>query len=72
MTVSTDSKLSLVSRVGEWQTVPRKLQAVSLSRRPLRLLIEFLAERFGGALAPWDRELRRPWPRSVKASRKPT
>lgn len=38
---------------------PIDIQAVYLSRRhqpmPLRLLIEFLAERFGGAVAPWDR-----------------
>lgn len=35
------------------------IHAVYLSRRhqplPLRLLIEFLAERFGGVVAPWDR-----------------
>ncbi|MCO8170345.1 LysR family transcriptional regulator [Pseudomonas sp. 21LCFQ02] len=35
------------------------IHAVYLSRRhqplPLRLLIEFLAERFGGDVAPWDR-----------------
>lgn len=35
------------------------IHAVYLSRRhqplPLRLLIEFLAERFGGEIAPWDR-----------------
>ncbi|MCW5660258.1 MAG: LysR family transcriptional regulator [Burkholderiaceae bacterium] len=55
---------------------PLGIHAVYLSRRhqpqALRLLIEFLAERFGGALAPWDRELRRPRPRSLKASRKPS
>ena len=36
------------------------LHAVVLSRqhqpRPLKLLIDFLAERFGGDLAPWDRK----------------
>jgi len=36
------------------------LHAVILSRqhqpRPLKLLIDFLAERFGGDLAPWDRK----------------
>lgn len=38
---------------------PLDIQAVYLSRRhqpmPLRLLIEFLAARFGGEVAPWDR-----------------
>lgn len=38
---------------------PLGIHAVYLSRQhqplPLRLLIEFLAERFGGELAPWDR-----------------
>jgi len=37
---------------------PLNIQAVYLSRRhqpmPLRLLIEFLADRFGGKVAPWD------------------
>lgn len=37
---------------------PLEVQAVFLSRRhqpkPLRLLIEFLADRFGGEVAPWD------------------
>lgn len=37
------------------------IQAVYLSRRhqprPLRLLIEFLAERFGGPVAPWDKRI---------------
>jgi DNA-binding transcriptional LysR family regulator len=36
------------------------IHAVILSRqhqpRPLKLLIEFLAERFGGEVAPWDRQ----------------
>ncbi|WP_431121665.1 LysR family transcriptional regulator [Variovorax paradoxus] len=36
------------------------IHAVILSRqhqpRPLKLLIDFLAERFGGALAPWDQK----------------
>ena len=39
---------------------PLDIQAVYLSRRhqplPLRKLIEFLAERFGGDVAPWDRK----------------
>ncbi len=42
------------------------IHAIYLSRQhqplPLRLLIEFLAERFGGDEAPWDRALRRPAP----------
>jgi DNA-binding transcriptional LysR family regulator len=37
---------------------PLNIQAVYLSRRhqpmPLRLLIDFLADRFGGKVAPWD------------------
>ncbi|RCW69195.1 DNA-binding transcriptional LysR family regulator [Pseudorhodoferax soli] len=43
----------------EFTLEPMGVQAVYLSRRhqphPLRLLIEFLAERFGGSVAPWDR-----------------
>ncbi|MDH6171013.1 DNA-binding transcriptional LysR family regulator [Variovorax boronicumulans] len=39
---------------------PLDIQAVYLSRRhqplPLRKLIEFLSERFGGETAPWDRK----------------
>lgn len=39
---------------------PLDIQAVYLSRRhqplPLRKLIEFLAQRFGGDVAPWDRK----------------
>jgi DNA-binding transcriptional LysR family regulator len=40
---------------------PLDIQAVYLSRRnqpkPLRLLIEFLADRFGGDIAPWDAKM---------------
>lgn len=40
---------------------PLDIQAVYLSRRHqskcLRLLIDFLAERFGGSVAPWDQHL---------------
>jgi DNA-binding transcriptional LysR family regulator len=40
---------------------PLNIQAVYLSRRhqprPLRLLIDFLSERFGGASPPWDRKV---------------
>ena len=43
----------------EYTVDPLDIQAVYLSRRhqpqPLRKLIEFLAERFGGDVAPWDR-----------------
>lgn len=41
------------------------IQAVYLSRRhqprPLRVLIEFLADRFGGPIAPWDRLAQPRW-----------
>ena len=40
---------------------PLDIQAVYLSRRhqpkPLRLLIDFLSERFGGTFAPWDKRV---------------
>ncbi|MDH0862966.1 LysR family transcriptional regulator [Mitsuaria sp. GD03876] len=43
----------------DYALAPIDVQAVYLSRRhqpmPLRLLIEFLAKRFGGETAPWDR-----------------
>ncbi|ABM32392.1 LysR family transcriptional regulator [Paracidovorax citrulli] len=43
----------------EYALEPLDIQAVYLSRRhqplPLRLLIDFLADRFGGEVAPWDR-----------------
>ncbi len=43
----------------EYALEPLDIQAVYLSRRhqpmPLRLLIEFLSDRFGGEVAPWDR-----------------
>lgn len=45
----------------EYVLDPLNIQAVYLSRRhqpvALRLLIDFLVERFSGAVAPWDREL---------------
>lgn len=45
----------------QYELDPLNIQAVYLSRRhqpqPLRLLIEFLAERFGGDVAPWDQVL---------------
>lgn len=50
---------TLVRVLPDYTLDPLDIQAVYLSRRhqpqPLRLLIEFLAERFGGAVAPWDR-----------------
>jgi len=53
---------SLLRVLPEYALEPLDIQAVYLSRRhqpmPLRLLIEFLAERFGGEVAPWDRETR--------------
>lgn len=42
----------------QYQLEPLNIQAIYLSRRhqplALRLLIDFLAERFGGNIAPWD------------------
>ncbi|ENW51777.1 MULTISPECIES: LysR family transcriptional regulator [Acinetobacter calcoaceticus/baumannii complex] len=42
----------------QYQLEPLNIQAIYLSRRhqplALRLLIDFLAERFGGDIAPWD------------------
>ena len=42
----------------QYALAPMDIQAVYLSRRhqpkPLRLLIEFLAQRFGGEVPPWD------------------
>jgi DNA-binding transcriptional LysR family regulator len=49
----------LVRVLPEHEPEPLGIHAVVLSRqhqpRPLKLLVEFLAERFGGAVAPWDR-----------------
>lgn len=51
----------LVRVLPEHELEVLSIQAVYLSRRhqpkPLRLLIEFLAERFGGDLPPWDRQI---------------
>ena len=58
---------------------PLDIHAVYLSRRhqprALRVLIDFLAERFGGPVAPWDRELAaaqagRPAARKLSAKRR--
>lgn len=49
----------LVVVLPEYTLDPLDIQAVYLSRRhqplPLRKLIDFLAQRFGGDIAPWDR-----------------
>lgn len=54
---------ALVRLLPALEPEPLGIHAVYLSRRhqpqALRLLIEFLAERFAGDLAPWDRALRR-------------
>ena len=54
---------ALVRLLPDHEPEPLGIHAVYLSRRhqpqALRLLIEFLAERFGGAEAPWDRELQK-------------
>lgn len=53
------SRGALLPVLTEYSLEPLDIQAVYLSRRhqpiPLRLLIDFLAERFEGAIAPWDR-----------------
>jgi DNA-binding transcriptional LysR family regulator len=57
---------ALLQLLPDHEPEPLGIHAVYLSRQhqplPLRLLIEFLAERFGGDEAPWDRLLRRPAP----------
>ena len=58
--VGDDLQRSALLRVlPDHEPEPLGIHAVYLSRQhqplPLRLLIEFLAERFGGELAPWDR-----------------
>lgn len=61
----------LVRVLPEHEPEPLNIHAVYLSRRhqpkPLRLLIEFLADRFAGDVAPWDRpiDVTRPITRSV-------
>jgi DNA-binding transcriptional LysR family regulator len=51
---------ALVRLLPDHEPEPLGIHAVFLSRqhqpRPLKLLIEFLAERLGGDLAPWDRQ----------------
>ncbi|MBT9598588.1 MAG: LysR family transcriptional regulator [Vitreoscilla sp.] len=50
---------ALVRLLPDHEPEPLGIHAVYLSRQhqplPLKLLIEFLAERFGGDVAPWDR-----------------
>lgn len=50
---------ALVRLLPDYEPEPLGIHAVYLSRQhqpqPLRLLIEFLADRFGGDVAPWDR-----------------
>lgn len=52
---------SLQRVLPDYELDPIDIQAVYLTRRhqpmPLRLLIEFLAQRFGGETPPWDRRL---------------
>jgi DNA-binding transcriptional LysR family regulator len=51
---------TLVRVLPDHEPEPLGIHAVHLSRQhqplPLKLLIEFLAERFGGDVAPWDRQ----------------
>jgi DNA-binding transcriptional LysR family regulator len=51
---------TLVRLLPDHEPEPLGIHAVFLSRQhqpqPLKLLIDFLAERFGGEVAPWDRE----------------
>jgi DNA-binding transcriptional LysR family regulator len=50
---------ALVRLLPDHEPEPLGIHAVYLSRqhqpRPLTLLVDFLAERFGGEIAPWDR-----------------
>jgi hypothetical protein len=52
---------TLVRLLPDHEPEPLGIHAVFLSRQhqpqPLKLLIDFLAERFGGEVAPWDREV---------------
>lgn len=54
----------LVRLLPDHEPEPLGIHAVYLSRQhqpqPLKLLVEFLAERFGGDIAPWDRPRRLP------------
>ncbi len=54
---------TLVRVLPDHEPEPLGIHAVYLSRQhqplPLKLLIDFLAERFGGDVAPWDRQRQR-------------
>jgi DNA-binding transcriptional LysR family regulator len=54
---------TLVPLLPDYEPEPLGIYAVYLSRRhrllALQLLVDFLAERFGGEVAPWDKELPR-------------
>ncbi|CAD5366997.1 LysR family transcriptional regulator [Rubrivivax sp. A210] len=62
---------ALVRLLPEHEPEPLGIHAVYLSRQhqpqPLKLLIDFLAQRFGGETAPWDRPLAVPAPPCAKA-----
>lgn len=65
----------LVRVLPDWEPERLGIHAVYLSRRhqplPLRLLVDHLAQRFGGAVAPWDQPVAmpaRPGPRRQRAS----
>jgi DNA-binding transcriptional LysR family regulator len=51
---------ALVRLLPDHEPEPLGIHAVYLSRQhqpqPLKLFIDFLAERFGGDIAPWDRQ----------------
>lgn len=51
---------TLVRLLPDYEPEPLGIHAVYLSRQhqpqPLKLLIDFLVERFGGDIAPWDRQ----------------
>jgi DNA-binding transcriptional LysR family regulator len=61
---------ALVRLLPDHEPEPLGIHAVYLSRRhqprALRLLIEFLAERFGGEVPPWDNALQRQSPRKQR------
>jgi DNA-binding transcriptional LysR family regulator len=64
---------ALVRLLPQHEPEPLGIHAVYLSRqhqpRPLKLLIDFLAERFGGDIAPWDRQALVPTVRRGKGQR---
>lgn len=66
---------TLVRVLPDHEPEPLGIHAVYLSRQhqplPLKLLIDFLAERFGGEVAPWDRQASVP-PKRRSADNAPT